>query len=211
MAEEHASPAPPSLVASTPNGVHAVGQSERQDRWSIDLGLVARQRDREAFERLFRHFAPKIKAFGLSTAAPKCPHAFGDELVQDVMLKIWLRADRFDARRASASTWIFALARNARIDLLRRQNRHGEHLDADSVWLEAEYGEPVVDLQRARAPREVSFGLSHLPAEQARALSKVCLEGKSHAKAADELSLPLGTVKSRVRVALAKLRVVFET
>lgn len=182
-------------------------QPAAADPWTDKLTAVADQRDRGAFAELFHHFAPQIKAYGLSTSNAQGLQQFAEELTQEVMIKVWQRAHQFDRAKAGASTWIFSIARNARIDLLRRQARHRGDLDADDVWLEAEYGEPIGEFQRKRAERLVHAGLRELPTEQSQVIGKVYLEGKSHSEVAEELDLPLGTVKSRVRLALQKLKV----
>ena len=109
-------------------------------------------------------------------------------------------------------TWVFAIVRNTRIDLLRRGARHRADLDADDVWLEAEPGdgEPVTALEQRQAVTTIRENLGKLPVQQSQVLAKVYLEGKTHTEVAAELDLPLGTVKSRVRLALAKLRVLLD-
>jgi len=180
----------------------------RDDDWSNLLARVGSRQDRQAFGALFAHFAPQIKAYGLSTAATPGVHAFADELVQETMIKVWKRAGMFDAAKASATTWIFTIARNCRIDLLRRGARHKSDVDADDVWLEMESGdEPDNAVEADRARDTVRAALSQLPVEQAQVLAKVYLEGKSHSEVAEELDLPLGTVKSRVRLALNKMKI----
>lgn len=185
----------------------ATMQPATADPWTDKLTAVADRRDRDAYAELFQHFAPLIKAYGLSTSNAQGLQQFAEELTQEVMIKVWQRAHLFDRSKASASTWIFSIARNTRIDLLRRQARHRGDLDADDIWIEAEYGEPVSEFQRKRVERIVHEGLRQLPMEQSQVIGKVYLEGKSHSEVADELDLPLGTVKSRVRLALQKLKV----
>lgn len=181
--------------------------TEGSHEWSDLLTRVGQQQDRRAFERLFSHYAPQIKAYGLSTAGTPGLQAFADELVQETMLKVWRRASVFDASRANATTWIFTVARNARIDLLRRGARHKSDMDADDVWLEAESHEQPEHIDEVtRVGDDVRAALGNLPIEQSQVLGKVYLEGKSHSEVADELDLPLGTVKSRVRLALNKMK-----
>ena len=93
---------------------------------------------------------------------------------------------------------------------MRQRGRRSGHLNADEVWLEAEYGQPVADLQRSRAGAEIDRGLEQIPQEQAQVLGKVYLEGKTHAQVAQEMSVPVGTVKSRIRLACKKLKVLME-
>ncbi len=178
-----------------------------REMWTELLAGLGKRHDRQDFIALFNHFAPQIKAYGLSTQATPGLHAFAEELVQETMIRVWRRASTFDASKASATTWIFTIARNARIDLLRRGAKHKSDVDADDVWLEAEADQqPVEELEADRNRRLVREAISQLPIEQSQVLAKVYLEGKPHSEVARELNLPLGTVKSRVRLALNKMK-----
>lgn len=184
--------------------------SERE-MWSATLTTIGEQQDRQAFASLFEHFAPQIKAFGLSTQATPGLNAFADELVQETMIRVWRRAATFDGSKASATTWIFTIARNARIDLLRRGARHKSDVDADDVWLEAEAEQqPAQELETSRTKVRIRSAIEQLPVEQRQVLAKVYLEGKPHSEVALELDLPLGTVKSRVRLALNKMKLLIQ-
>lgn len=189
----------------------AVHKSKDAELWSGLLARVGRDEDRQAFGELFNHFAPQLKAYGLSTQGVSGVSAFADELVQETMVKVWKRAVAYDPERAGASTWIFAIARNARIDLLRRGARHTAHLDADDVWLEAEEdSSPDFHAEADRTRSAIRSAIQQLPSEQAQVLAKVYMEGKSHSEVAGELELPLGTVKSRVRLALNKMKLLVQ-
>jgi RNA polymerase sigma-70 factor (ECF subfamily) len=180
--------------------------AERQ-MWSHKLALIGADQDRRLFAELFNHFAPRIKAYGLSTQGIPGTGAFAEELVQETMIRVWRRAATFDAAKASATTWIFTIARNARIDLLRRSSKHNSDIDADDVWLEAEpEQQPVLQLEAHRNITAIREAIGQLPVEQSQVLAKVYLEGKPHSEVALELNLPLGTVKSRVRLALSKMK-----
>lgn len=180
------------------------------DVWRNCLRQVAQQ-DRQAFARLFDHFAPQIKAFGLSTVIPDRSGQFADELVQEVMIAIWYKAGSYDAGKAAAATWIFTIARNKRIDLLRKLKRHAGMLDIDDVWpLEDEEANPFQILQQRSAEQRVRESLQDLPAPQREAIALAFIEGKSHSEIAETLHLPLGTVKSRIRLAMQRLQLVLE-
>lgn len=180
------------------------------DVWRNCLRLVAQQ-DRQAFGRLFKHFAPQIKAFGLSTIIPDRSGQFADDLVQEVMITIWHKAASYDAGKASAATWIFTIARNKRIDLLRKLKRHAGMLDIDDVWpLEDEAASPFQMLQQRTVEQRVRDSLQGLPAPQREAVALAFIEGKSHSEIAETLHLPLGTVKSRIRLAMQRLQLVLE-
>jgi RNA polymerase sigma factor (sigma-70 family) len=180
------------------------------DVWTQRLLRVAELRDRDAYAELFRHFAPRIKSFALASPGMSS-NALAEELVQDVMLKVWNRAETFDAAKSSATTWIYTLARNSRIDLLRRRMRLHEEVDVDQLW---DIGGDADALEKEavqrRAERDVKASLDALSPEQRQIIAKVYMEGKSHSEAAEELNLPLGTVKSRVRLALSKLKVMLD-
>lgn len=181
----------------------------RTDEWSECLTLIAANEDRAAFTRLFRHFAPLIKAFALSGSNLSATVA--DELVQEVMLKVWQKAGAFNPEKAAASTWVYTIARNCRTDMFRRLQKFDTPIAADDVCPEQEGEEPFSQLQSRRNRERVREMMKELPADQAQILAKVYMEGKSHAEAAGELDLPLGTVKSRVRLALQKLQIQMES
>jgi RNA polymerase sigma factor (sigma-70 family) len=202
-----------SMLAVTDNiddGSDSLVQSVgiRTDEWSECIALIASNQDRAAFTRLFRHFAPLMKAFALSGSTLSANHA--DELVQEVMLKVWQKAAAFNAEKASASTWIYTIARNCRTDLFRRLQKFDTPLSAEDVSGSEESEEAFVLLHQKRSRDRVRTLMKELPHDQAQILGKVYMEGKSHSEVAGELDLPLGTVKSRVRLALQKLQIQLE-
>ena len=180
------------------------------DVWSEKLQRVAINRDREAFAALFAHFAPLLKSFALSSPGMSS-NELAEEVVQEVMLKVWNRAVTFDVSKASATTWIYTLARNCRIDLLRRKFRLREEVDVDELWdIGTDPDDLENDASQRRAEVDVRESLKTLPAEQRQIVTKVYMEGKSHSEVAEELNLPLGTVKSRLRLAMSKLKVMLD-
>lgn len=193
-------------MASTA-GIDATGR--RDDEWSVCLHQVAESQDREAFSRLFSHFAPLIKAFAINGSALAAAHA--DELVQEVMIKVWQKAKAFNPQKAAASTWIYTIARNCRTDMYRRLQKFETPISADDIWPDMDESEELfAAVQQKRDEVRVREMLEGLPHEQAQILVKVYMEGKSHSEVAEELDLPLGTVKSRVRLAMKKLQLVAE-
>ncbi len=168
---------------------------------------VAEDRDKNAFEELFDHYAPQLRAYSL--AREPGAGLVADELVQEVMARVWLKAGKYNARLSNLNTWIFTLARNCRIDYLRRNSRYVTEINPAGIFneIEDENPGPFQRAQTSRVEENIRAGLEGLPREQAEILTKVYLEGKSHQQASAELSLPLGTVKSRVRLALKKLEV----
>jgi len=174
---------------------------------SACMSKVAEQRDRAAFAELFDHYAPLIRAYSL--AREPGADLVADELVQEVMSRVWLKADKFNPELANLNTWIFTLARNCRVDYLRRNSRYVTEIDPTDIFENIEYEgpSPFQMAHQSRAEERIRAGLKALPREQAEILTAVYLEGKSHQQASEELRLPLGTVKSRVRLALKKLQV----
>lgn len=192
-------------------------------RWVACLLRIAEHQDRAAFQQLFSHFAPLIKSFAYKVPSLQETDSFAEELVQETMLKVWTRAATFDANLASPGTWIYSIARNMRIDLLRKLARHtvnsvslyqeedeaGE-LNLQDIWAEQDSDGVFELLAQQRSRKQIHESLLTLPQEQATILRKVYLEDKSHAEVAQELALPLGTVKSRVRLALNKMKLVID-
>lgn len=171
------------------------------------MTAVAERRDRKAFMRLFEHFGPRIKGYLIRQGADP---ASAEDLVQDVMLTVWRRAEQFDRSKAAASTWLFTIARNRRIDTLRRARR--PEIDPEDPVLVREPDDPADRVvEAAQRRKSLHAAVAQLPEEQTKLLQLAYFEDKSHSVIADELSLPLGTVKSRLRLAMGKLRVALET
>lgn len=192
-------------------------------RWVECLARISRDRDLVAYKSLFDHFAPLIKSFAYKVPSLQESETFGEDLVQETMLKVWTRASTFDPGLSSPGTWIFTIARNMRIDLLRKQARHtvntvslyqddgdNDELDMEDIWFEDETSDVFNLLLQERTRKQINESLLSLPDEQADILRRVYLEDKSHSEVAAELHLPLGTVKSRVRLALNKLKLVVD-
>lgn len=166
------------------------------------LQAVGRHQDRAAFARLFGYFAPRLKSFLMRTGTDS---GTAEELVQEVMLMVWRRAESFDPTHATASTWLFTIARNKRIDRIRR-NRHPE-LDPDDPALvpaPPDASDRLLELAEDRSRLERA--LARLSAEQAAVVRLAYYEDKPQSQIATEQGLALGTVKSRLRLALERLR-----
>ncbi len=180
------------------------------DPWEAGLRKVAQTGDRAEFRRLFDHFAPLIKAFLMKGMSAYADRSLAEEMTQEVMLKVWNKAASFNSGKASVNTWIFTIARNTRIDFIRRNERADRYVDIEDIWHEADSPEPLVDLQQRRVEAVIRNALSTLPEEQALVLEKAFIDSKSHNEIAEELDLPLGTVKSRIRLALNKLQILID-
>lgn len=163
---------------------------------------VAERRDRTAFAALFAYYAPRIHTYLRGLGAGD---EVADELCQDVMLTVWNKAHTFDRGRSAVSTWLYRVARNRHIDHLRREGRPPANLSDPALMPEAPV--PSDDAAAARASeRRLRQALRGLPRTQADLLRLAFYDGKSHREIAQFLDLPLGTVKSRIRLAFGRLR-----
>jgi len=182
-------------------GIKTEEKSERS-RLAECLQLVAKQKSRPAFAELFEYFAPRLKGYLVRLGSNETA---AEEVMQDVMLTVWRKAEQFDPRKASASTWIFRIARNRRIDLHRRRSK--PDLDPEEPLLQPAATEPPdITVNRLQMESIVRRELETLPEEQIVVLRAAFYDGLSHGEIADHLKLPLGTVKSRIRLAFRKLR-----
>jgi len=179
------------------------------DRVDSDEALIARtaRGDREAFAQLFGAYAGKVKGYLLRLGAPP---AAAEDLMQDAMVSIWRRAASFDATKAKASTWIFVIARNAWIDKLRRERTELAYRQTVLVSEESEDEAPDEAAMRGQTEDQVAAALATLSEEQRQVVQLSFFEDRPHSEIAAHLSLPLGTVKSRLRLALIKLRAHWE-
>lgn len=167
---------------------------------------VAANADRAAFATLFRHFAPKIKGYLVKLGAER---AQAEELTQEVMLTVWRKAATFDRRQASAATWMFTIARNRRIDAIRREKR--PELDPSDPMLVPDEPAAADDrLDTMEREARVARALKTLPREQAELVHEAFFLSKTHTQIAEETKIPLGTVKSRLRLAFGRLRKAME-
>ena len=174
-----------------------------QERSLDDLLVaVARDRDREAFSELFHRIAPRLKGYLQRLGAGP---AQADELTQEVMLLVWRRAGSFDPARSGAATWIFTVARNKRIDAIRRERR--PEMDPNDPELRpAETEDAEAALSRMQMSERLRCAVGALPKEQEEALVATLFSDRSYGDYALASGLPLGTVKSRLRLAFARLR-----
>lgn len=169
---------------------------------SAYIVAIAQERDRVAFEALFTHFAPRVKAYLLKNGAPA---AAAEDLAQETLVSVWRKAALYDPAKATAATWIFTIARNLRIDAFRREKRPEIDLNDPALRIDAE---PQADeaLGLAQASAGLISLLAELPSDERTLLDMAYYQDKSQSTIASELGIPLGTVKSRMRRIFSKLR-----
>ncbi|MCV2870265.1 sigma-70 family RNA polymerase sigma factor [Defluviimonas sp. WL0002] len=168
-----------------------------QTAWMI---AVRDRRDRAAFARLFDYYAPRLKSVTLRSGTPA---AEAEDIVQDVMLAVWHKASQYDPARADVSGWIYRIARNRQIDLARRKARP----EPEDLMLDASHA-PEADqiVAMAQEAGELRRALGQLAPEQKRLIEKAYLGDMSHVEIREDTGLPLGTIKSRIRLGLERLR-----
>jgi RNA polymerase sigma factor (sigma-70 family) len=191
------------LVCGPPDDKESVVVTDgnaAQGEWVEQMQRLARDQDEGAFAELFDHFAPRVKAFLMKSGASA---SLAEECAQDVMATVWHKASLFDPGRASVATWIFTIARNRRIDALRKARRPEPE---DLPW----GPEPEPDQADAMALQQetekLGKALARLPENQRELIERAYFGDLSHGEIAKVTGLPLGTIKSRIRLALEKLR-----
>lgn len=178
------------------------GQDNPQQLQIRLIRRVAEDRDRDCFRLLFEHFAPRIKALMLRSGSQ---HSLAEDLVQDVMLTVWHKSSLYSPERGSVSSWVFTIARNARTDRLRLKSSQ-PYVDVSTLEIASEAGNGEDAAGAAQEADRVGAALAELPDDQKRIIELAYVEGLSQTAIAEQLGIPLGTVKSRMRLAYAKLR-----
>jgi RNA polymerase sigma factor (sigma-70 family) len=182
------------------HGEQAPQRETAANEWVERIQSVALNRDSAAFAELFGHFAPRIKAFLMKSGTDE---AMAEECAQDVMATVWTKAAQFDPARASVATWVFTIARNRRIDMLRRQKRPEPEELPWGPEAEPDQHDALVMQQETE---KLVQALTQLPEKQRTLVDMAYFGDMSHSEIADITGLPLGTIKSRVRLALERLR-----
>lgn len=190
-----------SASGKAPATAGALSEGER-DRFADLMEAVAIHKDKAAYGELFAYYGPRVKAYLMRLGAD---NALAEELAQDVMVTVWRKADLFDRTQASVSTWLFRVARNKRIDAIRRTTK--PELDPNDPLL-LPSAPPAADSVITGAERDqlVRAAIVDLPEEQRQLLQQAFYDGLSHREIAEQTGTPLGTVKSRLRLAFLKLR-----
>ena len=168
--------------------------------WAALVLRVRDDQDRAAFAALFRHFAPRVKAFLMKSGAAA---TLAEECAQDVMAPLWQKANLFDPSRASVATWVFTIARNRRIDALRKARRPEPE---ELPWGPEPEPDQAEVLEAQQDTERLGAALSQLPDKQRALIERAFYGDLSHSEIAAETGLPLGTIKSRIRLALDRLR-----
>ena len=166
------------------------------------LVKVSQQRDKKAFAVLFEHFAPRVKSYVFKLGSDE---TMAEEIAQQTLLQVWRKAHLFNEEKAQASTWIFRIARNLRLDMIRKE-KHFDYDDHDlnEVVDERDSQEKVIN--RNQHAQIVRTALRQLPADQIDIVRLSFYEGLSHGEISQKLGVPLGTVKSRMRLAFKRIK-----
>ncbi len=179
--------------------VSAIGDA-KNEQWVALVSRVREDKDRRAFAELFTHFAPRVKSFLMKSGANE---ALAEECTQEVMATLWTKSHMFDPSRASVSTWVFTIARNRKIDALRRQRRPEPE---ELPWGPQAEPDQADQLALQQETEKLAKAIADLPAKQRELIERAYFGDLSHSEIADVTGLPLGTIKSRIRLALDRLR-----
>ena len=188
-----------SIRTTGANRVMAEATTKRM-AWVTQVAAVRDGRDKAAFAELFAYFAPRVKSFLMKSGASP---DLAEECAQEVMVTLWNKAHLFDPSKASVSTWIYTIARNRRIDLLRKRKRPEPE---DLPWGPEAEPEQADAMGLQQETEQLGQALAALPAEQRKLIERAYFGELSHSEIAAETGLPLGTIKSRIRLALERLR-----
>lgn len=193
-----------SIVMGLDNSGKTARQARVSDKtqtdWTGLVAKVAQSQDAGAFAIIFDYYAPRVKAFLMKGGAD---HAVAEECAQDVMVTVWNKAVQFDPTRASVATWIYTIARNRRIDMLRRDRRPEPE---ELTWGPEAEPDQFDALSLQQETEKLAEALRQLPEKQRQMIESAYFGDLTHNEIADATGLPLGTIKSRIRLALERLR-----
>jgi RNA polymerase sigma-70 factor (ECF subfamily) len=172
--------------------------------WADLIGRIAAHHDRDAFRTLFEHFAPRVKGLMLKAGASG---EEAEEIAQDTLLAVWRKAAQFDPATAGAPAWIFTIARNLRIDAVRRSARTGVIVpDAELEYFADPADSQEQQIARQEEATRIAAAIARLSNEQSAVIRMGFVEDRPHSEIAEALRIPLGTVKSRIRLATNRLK-----
>jgi len=170
------------------------------------INLIAIKKDKTAFGSLFKLVGPRIKGYLMKLGSNDI---VAEDLLQEVMLTVWRKSETFDRSKAAVSTWLFTIARNKRIDMLRKEIR--PQLDPNDPMLTPNQEEAADNVYSTKQEsKKIIDAIKMLPDEQSKLIKMTYYEDKSHSIIAKELKMPLGTVKSRIRLASSRLKKLLE-
>ncbi len=169
--------------------------------WVQALQKISESQDRQSFEQLFAHFAPRVKAYMIRLGSDG---GRAEELTQEALATVWRKAGQYDPAKSGASTWIFTIARNLRIDAFRKENRPEFDPNDPALVPELERSAEETVFASQRAER-LQVALRGLPEEQRQVVHLSFYEDRTHTEISEHLDIPLGTVKSRLRLAFQRI------
>ena len=174
-------------------------------RMGDNLVAIGKNRDEAAFADIYSYYGGRVKSFLMGKGMSE---EISEELTQEIMITVWRRAESYDPTKAAASTWLFTIARNRRIDYLRGNSRIEVELDDEMLDLEnTESDSQAKFVDDQQAAKRLRIALEKLPQEQRQVMHLSYFRGQSHGAIAQWLDLPIGTVKSRIRLAMQAVRI----
>ena len=187
-------------ISRRPRGYVKVTKTDKISSETNLMIAVRDNRDRAAFAQLFDHFAPRLKGFLMRSGTASTQ---AEEIVQEVMLTVWRKAEQFDPNRAQVATWIYQIARNRKIDVIRKESRPiPEELTEDP----ANEPDAAQILAVEQEATQLKKALANLKPDQRDMIEKAYMGGLSHQQISAQTGIPLGTIKSRIRLGLERLR-----
>jgi RNA polymerase sigma factor (sigma-70 family) len=193
-------PTRPEFKALNERGKTVTAGENTEAQWVANMAAIAQDQNRKAFAEIFRHFVPRVKGFLIKSGANT---SLAEECMQDVMATLWRKAHMYDPSRASVTTWIFKIAHNRKIDLLRRYARPEPE---ELPWGPEQAPNPADMIALQQDTTRLAEALATLPAKQRELIKHAYFGDLSHSEISVETGLPIGTVKSRIRLALERLR-----
>jgi len=188
------------MTHTTQAGADPAPRLEQRLEWVAQIVAIRDGQDQAAFAALFAHFAPRVKGFLMRSGSSA---AFAEECTQEVLATVWRKSHLFDPAKASVATWVFTIARNRKIDMLRKERRPEPE---DLTWGPQEVPSQAETMGMQQDAERLGRALADLPAKQRALIERAYYGDLSHSEIAAETGLPLGTIKSRIRLALDRLR-----